>query len=81
MNCNITEGFPESTIHWLKNKTSLDKEDKKLFLRKVTYEDEGKYTCEAKNDVGVVKASIYVVVDSKSSPVYLKMFSAKNSYF
>ena len=81
MNCTITEGSPEPTIRWLKNKTSLDKADKTLFLRDVTYEDEGKYTCEAENKGGVANDSIDVFVDSKSLPVYLKMSSVKNSYF
>ena len=81
MNCTITEGSPKPITLWLKNETSLDKGDITLFLREVTHEDAGKYTCKAENDGGVVKASIYVTVDSKSLPVYLKMFLSENNYF
>ena len=67
LTCNITDGVPKpDRIHWLKEKTDLDETKPNLVLRDIRKEQEGTYTCEAKNNGGSASDSIEVIVDSKT---------------
>ena len=67
LTCNITDGLPKpDEIRWLKDKTSLEERKPMLVLRDIKKEQEGTYTCKARNGAGSANDSIKVIVDSKT---------------
>ena len=52
LTCEVVAGRPEPQITWLKN-TTLKGNSLSLFFTEITKEDEGLYTCRAKNAAGV----------------------------
>ena len=67
LTCNITDGVPKpNRILWLKDNFSLDETKTNLVLRDIKKEQEGTYTCEARNNGGSASDSIKVLVDSKT---------------
>ena len=66
LTCNIADGVPKPKLKWLKDRTSLEETKPNLVLRGIRKEQEGTYTCEAKNDGGSSSDSIEVIVDSKT---------------
>ena len=71
-------------IRWTKKggalpqgRTTYDNYGKTLVIKHVDYEDEGDYTCEASNGVGIAKSySISLAVHA--SPYFTKVSSTKN---
>ena len=67
LTCNTTDGVPKPNgIRWLKDNTSLHETKPNLVLRGIRKEQEGTYTCEAKNEGDSSSDSIEVIVDSKT---------------
>ena len=67
LTCNITDGVPKpGLIRWLKEKISLDENNRNMVLRSIKKEQEGNYTCETNNAGGSAKDSIEVIVDGKT---------------
>ncbi|XP_044170699.1 neural cell adhesion molecule 1-like, partial [Acropora millepora] len=65
LTCNITDGVPKpNQVRWLKDKNPLDEKKINLVLRDIRKEQEGTYTCEAKNEGGSANDSIKVIVDT-----------------
>ena len=64
LTCKIKAGLPKPEISWFKNKT-LKGKSMSLLLTKIRKKDEGRYTCEAKNDGGVSTDSIHIFVQGK----------------
>ena len=68
LDCNITDGVPKpEQIRWFKDKIPLDENNRNVVLRSIKKEQEGNYTCETSNEGGLVKESIEVIVDGKTS--------------
>ena len=66
LTCKIIEGFPKPELSFLKDEHRLPKEKTSpLLFTNVTDSDEGRYTCEAKNDGGNFTDSKYITVKSK----------------
>ena len=61
LTCKVVAGRPEPQIIWLKNNT-LKGQSLSLFFSEITKEDEGRYTCEAKNEAGVSTKEIDIFV-------------------
>ena len=76
-------GTPLPEIRWTKKggalpqgRTTYDNYGKTLVIKHVDYEDEGDYTCEASNGVGIAKSySISLAVHA--SPYFTKVSSTK----
>ena len=67
LTCNITDGFPRPGLtRWLKEKISLDENNRNMVLRSIKKEQEGTYTCVTSNAGGSAKDSIEVIVDGKA---------------
>ncbi|CAH8631898.1 unnamed protein product, partial [Dicrocoelium dendriticum] len=76
LTCNVMEAKPAATVMWLKDnqpidfrsseKYLLDKYD--LVINDITADDEGIYTCIARNVVG--KAKFDIELDIQSKPVF-----------
>ena len=67
LTCNLTNGVPKpELIRWLRANISLDKKNTTMVLRNIKKDQEGTYTCETSNEGGSAKASIKVIVDSKT---------------
>ena len=72
LTCNITDGVPKpNQVRWLKDKNTLEEKKTNLVLRDIRKEQEGTYTCEAKNEGGSANDSIKVIIDSKTLKVLL----------
>ncbi|XP_067230020.1 neural cell adhesion molecule L1-like protein isoform X2 [Chanodichthys erythropterus] len=66
----IAEGFPTPTVEWdktgfkkLPEKAVVESHGKMLTIEMVNEEDEGKYTCKAKNPHGEIVHSFHVTVE------------------
>nr|XP_046199781.1 neural cell adhesion molecule L1-like protein isoform X5 [Oncorhynchus gorbuscha] len=65
----IAEGFPTPVIEWTKRTEKLPKRanlknyGKRLTINNIEEEDDGKYTCEARNSVGVTVHNFNVMVE------------------
>ena len=67
LTCNITDGVPKpGLIRWLKEKISLDENNRNMVLRSIKKEQEGNYTCETSNEGGSAKESVEVIVDGRT---------------
>ena len=67
LTCNIIDGVPNpELIRWLKEKISLDENDRIMVLWSIKKEQEGNYTCEISNAGGSANDSIEVIVDGKT---------------
>ena len=70
LQCQV-KGNPTPQVTWLKENSSLsfDKQSLQsrggLMIRDVTSQDEGEYTCEARNILGVVTSSATLTVQGK----------------
>ena len=72
LTCNITDGVTKpGLIRWLKEKISLDENNRNMVLRSIKKEQEGNYTCETSNAGGSAKDSIEVIVDGKTLQLVL----------
>ena len=79
LTCEIVKGVPKPQVTWLKNRKSLPKEmNTTLLLTNVTDEDEGIYTCSAKNAAGFYSDSKNVTVESKLYDMECAMGCLKN---
>lgn len=65
LTCKIKKGFPKPQVSWFKNGTERKEKSTTLLLTEVKDEDEGRYTCQAKNAGGFFSDSKYVTVESK----------------
>ena len=82
----IFGGTPLPEIRWTKKggalpqgRTTYDNYGKTLVIKHVDYEDEGDYTCEASNGVGIAKSySISLAVHA--SPYFTKVSSSNTQY-
>ena len=64
--CNISDGVPKpDSIHWFREKISLDESNRIMILRSIKKEQQGSYTCETSNAGGLANDSIEVIVDGK----------------
>uniref|UniRef100_A0A9J8BYZ6 Neural cell adhesion molecule L1 n=1 Tax=Cyprinus carpio carpio TaxID=630221 RepID=A0A9J8BYZ6_CYPCA len=69
----IAEGLPTPSVEFIKmwenlpNRTQIKKFGKLLTIPNVTDQDEGKYMCKAKNDLGVAEHYFQVVVEEPPS--------------
>ena len=61
LTCEVVAGHPEPQITWLKN-TTLKGNSLSLFFTEITKEDEGLYTCRAKNAAGVSTKDVNISV-------------------
>ena len=61
LTCKVVAGRPEPQITWLKNNT-LKAQSLSLFFSKISKEDEGRYTCKAKNAAGFTTEDIDISV-------------------
>ncbi|XP_027035864.1 vascular endothelial growth factor receptor 3-like isoform X5 [Pocillopora damicornis] len=61
LTCKIIQGRPQPQITWLKN-NSFKGHNMSLSFNKITKEDAGLYTCEAKNRGGISAENIYISV-------------------
>ena len=61
LTCEVVAGRPEPQITWLKN-TTLKGNSLSLLFTEITKEDEGWYTCEAKNAAGVSTKDVNISV-------------------
>ncbi|CDQ97100.1 unnamed protein product [Oncorhynchus mykiss] len=67
----IAEGFPTPVIEWTKRTEKLPKRanlknyGKRLTINNIEEEDDGKYTCEARNSVGDTVHYFNVMVEGK----------------
>ena len=61
LTCEVVAGRPEPQITWLKN-TTLKGNSLSLLFTEITKEDEGRYTCEAKNVAGVSTKDVNIFV-------------------
>ena len=76
LTCKIIQGRPQPQITWLKN-NSFKGHNMSLSFNKITKEDAGLYTCEAKNRGGISAENIYISVKGKFSglKLHFKSFS------
>ena len=76
LTCKITQGQPRPQITWFKN-NSFKGHNMSLSFNKITKEDAGLYTCEAKNRGGISTGNLYISVNGKLSGLKLdfKSFS------
>ena len=76
LTCKITQGQPQPQITWFKN-NSFKGHNMSLSFNKITKEDAGLYTCEAKNRGGISAGNLYISVNGKLSGLKLdfKSFS------
>lgn len=65
LTCNVTAGLPSPQLRWSKNGEDLEDNSAVLFLREVTENDEGRYTCEARNLGGSSVDDVQVNVQGK----------------
>ena len=70
LTCKIIQGRPQPQITWLKN-NSFKGHNMSLSFNKITKEDAGLYTCEAKNRGGISAEDIYISVKGKFSGLKL----------
>ena len=77
LTCKITQGQPRPQITWFKNNSSKG-HNMSLSFNKITKEDAGLYTCEAKNRGGISTGNLYISVNGKLSGLKLdfKSFSS-----
>ena len=61
LTCKVEAGRPKPQITWLKNNT-LKGNSLSLFFTEITKEDEGLYTCRAKNAAGVSTKDVNISV-------------------
>ena len=61
LTCEVVAGRPEPQITWLKN-TTVKGNSLSLLFTEITKEDEGWYTCEAKNEAGVSTKDVNISV-------------------
>ena len=61
LTCKIIQGQPQPQITWFKN-NSFKGHNMSLSFNKITKEDAGLYTCEAKNPGGISAESIDISV-------------------
>ncbi|CAH3133335.1 unnamed protein product, partial [Pocillopora meandrina] len=61
LTCKIIQGRPQPQITWLKN-NSFKGHNMSLSFNKITKEEAGLYTCEAKNRGGISAENIYISV-------------------
>ena len=67
LTCNVIDGVPKpESIRWFRAKISLDEKNTTMILRSIKKDQDGSYTCEARNEAGSAKDSIKVIVDSKT---------------
>ena len=76
LTCKIIQGRPKPQITWLKNNLSQG-HNTSLSFNKITKEDAGLYTCEAKNSGGISAENIYISIQGRFSALKLhfKSFS------
>ena len=66
LTCIVHEGYPKPRIQWFKDKMPLEREiNTTLVLTQIKADDEGNYTCNAENGLGVSNDSMFVIVDSE----------------
>ena len=61
LTCKVVAGRPEPQITWFKSNT-LKGQSLSLFFSEITKEDEGRYTCKAKNVAGFTTEDIDISV-------------------
>ena len=66
LTCKIIQGQPQPQITWSKN-NSFKGHNMSLSFNKITKEDAGLYTCEAKNRGGISAENIHILVDGRFS--------------
>ncbi|XP_066030097.1 fibroblast growth factor receptor 4-like [Pocillopora verrucosa] len=67
LTCEVVAGRPVPQITWLKN-TTVKGNSLSLLFTEITKEDEGWYTCEAKNEAGVSTKDVNISVKAKQVP-------------
>ena len=78
LTCKITQGQPRPQITWFKNNSSKG-HNMSLSFNKITKEDAGLYTCEAKNRGGIFAENMVFLTNESANKAEIDILSARDT--